>query len=64
MNDPQIPPPGGDLPAIPMSRPCPSQAQRLLAWPIITFTQLLTGARSLWRGCVPEKGPTSAGRSS
>ncbi|WP_460427079.1 lysophospholipid acyltransferase family protein [Azotobacter armeniacus] len=29
--------------------------QRLLAWPITSFARLLTGARSLWRGCAPEK---------
>lgn len=54
MNNPQIPPPGEDLPTVPAPRPRPSPAQRLLAWPITGFARLLTGARSLWRGCAPE----------
>ncbi len=54
MSDPQIPPPGEDLPAASVPRPRPSRAQRLLAWPITGFARLLTGARSLWRGCAPE----------
>ncbi|TKD38731.1 lysophospholipid acyltransferase family protein [Azotobacter chroococcum] len=54
MNNPQIPPPGEDLPAASVPRSRPSPAQRLLAWPITGFARLLTGARSLWRGCAPE----------
>jgi len=54
MNDTPIPPPGEDLPAAPPAPWRPSRAQRLLAWPITTFARLLTGARSLWRGCAPE----------
>lgn len=55
MHDTPIPPPGEDLPppASP-SRPNGGLAQRLLARLIIGFARLLTGARSLWRGCLPE----------
>ena len=56
MNDTPIPPPGEDLPpAPPPPRPNGGLAQRLLARLIIGFARLLTGARSLWRGCAPEK---------
>jgi 1-acyl-sn-glycerol-3-phosphate acyltransferase len=56
MNDTPIPPAGEDLP--PAALPaCPNGGlpQRLLARLIIGFARLLTGARSLWRGCAPEK---------
>ncbi|WP_437439698.1 lysophospholipid acyltransferase family protein [Geopseudomonas aromaticivorans] len=56
MNDTAIPPCGEDLPpAAPPPRPNGSLAQRLLARLIIGFARLLTGARSLWRGCAPDK---------
>ena len=55
MNDTPIPPSGEDLPpAPPPPRPPSGPAQRLLARLIIGFARLLTGARSLWRGCLPE----------
>ncbi|ACO76856.1 phospholipid/glycerol acyltransferase [Azotobacter vinelandii CA] len=54
MNDSQTPPPGEESPGTSVPRPCSSWTQRLLAWPIIGFARLLTGARSLWRGCAPE----------
>lgn len=55
MNDTPIPPPGEDLPPpAPLPRPRAGLAQRLLARLIIGFARLLTGARSLWRGCLPE----------
>lgn len=55
MNDTPIPPPGEDLPPPPPApRPSSGLAQRLLARAIIGFARLLTGARSLWRGCLPE----------
>lgn len=40
-------------PAAPSPRPRRGLAQRLLARAIIGFARLLTGARSLWRGCAP-----------
>lgn len=56
MNDTPIPPPGEDLPpAAAPPRPNGGLPQRLLARLIIGFARLLTGARSLWRGCAPEK---------
>ncbi len=55
MNDTAIPPSGEDLPPpAPPPRPSAGLAQRLLARLIIGFARLLTGARSLWRGCLPE----------
>lgn len=55
MHDTPIPPPGEDLPpAAAPPRPNGGLAQRLLARLIIGFARLLTGARSLWRGCLPE----------
>ena len=55
MNDTPIPPPGEDLPpAAAPPRPNGGLPQRLLARLIIGFARLLTGARSLWRGCAPE----------
>lgn len=56
MNDTPIPPSGEDLPPPPLpARPSVGLPQRLLARLIIGFARLLTGARSLWRGCAPEK---------
>lgn len=56
MNDTPIPPPGEDLPpAAAPPRPNGGLPQRLLARLIIGFARLLTGARSLWRGCAPEQ---------
>lgn len=56
MNDTPIPPSGEDLPPpAPPPRPNGGLPQRLLARLIIGFARLLTGARSLWRGCAPEK---------
>ena len=56
MHDTPIPLAGEDLPpALPAPRPPGTLPQRLLARLIIGFARLLTGARSLWRGCAPEK---------
>lgn len=55
MHDTPIPPTGEDLPPPPPAPHPPSGlVQRLLARSIIGFARLLTGARSLWRGCLPE----------
>jgi len=55
MNDTPPPPAGEDLPPpLPPPRPGVGLAQRLLARLITGFARLLTGARSLWRGCLPE----------
>ncbi len=55
MHDRTIPPSGEDLPpAPPPARPPGGPLERLAARLIIGFARLLTGARSLWRGCLPE----------